>query len=182
MLEIIETELDGVRILKTPVYRDPRGYFHEAFQSEVYAAAGVEVDWKQDNVSVSKKNVIRGLHYQVEHPQAKLVRVAHGEVVDVVVDIRRSSPTLGRHVAIRLAAGDGQALLIPVGFAHGFAVLEEDTVFLYKVSDSYSPQGERTIRWNDSELGIEWPIPSDMAIVSDKDRRGCAFKDADLFP
>jgi dTDP-4-dehydrorhamnose 3,5-epimerase len=144
--------------------------------------AGIDIDWKQDNLSVSSTNVIRGLHYQLIQPQAKLIRIVHGSVFDVAVDIRKASPTYGQHVSFELKAGDGQALLIPAGFAHGFAALEPDTAFLYKVSETYLQRGDRTILWNDPELGITWPVSVEKAIVSAKDRQGTPFKDAEVFP
>ena len=140
------------------------------------------VDWKQDNLSVSAQNVIRGLHYQVSQPQAKLVQAVHGAVFDVAVDIRKSSPTFGKHVSVELRAGDGKAFLIPEGFAHGFAALEPETTFLYKVSAGYFPQGDRSILWNDAELGISWPIAEKDAVISDKDRAASPFRSAELFP
>lgn len=181
-MQINETRIPGVLILESPVYRDARGYFQEAFRRDALLDAGIEIDWKQDNLSVSAQNVIRGLHYQVVRPQAKLIRVVHGAVFDVVVDIRRSSPTFAQHVAVELRAGDGKSMLIPEGFAHGFAALEPDTAFLYKVSEPYYPDGDRTILWNDPELGIEWPLLESEAIVSDKDRSGIPFLRAEVFP
>lgn len=181
-MRIKETSIAGVLILESPVYRDARGYFQEAYRRDALLEAGIDLDWKQDNLSVSQRNVIRGLHYQVIHPQAKLIRVLYGAAFDVVVDIRRSSPTFGRHVSVDLSAGDGIAVLIPAGFAHGFAALEPDTTFLYKVNESYHSEGDRTILWNDPELGIPWPVKEDQAIVSDKDRNGSRFKEAELFP
>jgi dTDP-4-dehydrorhamnose 3,5-epimerase len=181
-MQVTETLIPGVMILEMPVYRDARGYFQEAFRRDALIEAGIDLDWKQDNLSVSARNVIRGLHYQIVQPQAKLIRVVHGAVYDVIVDIRKSSQTLGRHVAFNLKAGDGKAILIPAGFAHGFAALEADTTFLYKVSEGYNPQGDRTILWNDPELAINWPIAESEAIVSEKDRQGCPFRNAEVFP
>jgi len=181
-MKFIETQIPGVVIVESPVFRDSRGYFLEAFRQDALREAGIEIDWSQDNVSVSAEHVIRGLHYQLTRPQTKLVRVAHGAVFDVVVDIRKSSPTFGRHVVVELRAGDGKAVLIPEGFAHGFAVREPDTVFFYKVSASYYPQGDRTILWNDADLAIRWPFPENEAIVSDKDRKGTPFQSAEVFP
>jgi len=181
-MEIIETRIQGLRILKTSVHRDERGYFLEMFRSSALLDAGIDIEWTQDNLSVSHRKVVRGMHYQVEHPQAKLVQVAHGALFDLVIDLRRSSPTFGNHVSVELKAGDGAALLIPIGCAHGFAALQSDTALLYKVSDSYCPQGERTILWNDPDLGIVWPFAEDEVIISEKDRRGSLFKHADVFP
>ena len=181
-MKITETRIPGVVIIEWPVYRDARGSFQEAFRRQQLVDAGIELDWQQDNLSVSAKGVVRGLHYQIVKPQAKLVQVVHGAAFDVAVDIRKSSPTFGQHVAVELRAGSGKCLLVPVGFAHGFAALEPDTVFLYKVSDVYSPEGERTILWNDPNLAIAWPIAAADAIVSEKDQRGSLFRDAEIFP
>lgn len=181
-MQRIETRIPEVAILQSSVFRDARGYFQEIYNRKDLLAMGIEADWKQDNVSVSQRNVVRGLHYQIVEPQAKLVRVVHGAAFDVAVDIRRSSPTFGRHVSVVLKAGDGQAFLIPAGFAHGYAALEPDTTFLYKVDRYYAPQAERTILWNDPELGIPWPVMPDDAIVSAKDLLGKPFNAAELFP
>lgn len=181
-MRITETRIPGVMILEWPVYRDARGSFQEIYRRDALLEAGIDLDWKQDNLSVSARNVIRGLHYQVIQPQAKLVHVVHGAVFDVAVDIRRSSPTFGQLATIELRAGDGRAFLIPAGFAHGFAALEPDTAFLYKVSGLYDAAGERTILWNDPDLHIDWPVLETIAIVSEKDRRGVPFKFAEVFP
>jgi dTDP-4-dehydrorhamnose 3,5-epimerase len=181
-MQITELPLPGVLMIESPTHRDDRGYFQEVFRHDVLIEAGIDVDWKQDNLSVSAKNVIRGLHYQLIRPQAKLIRVVHGAVLDVIVDIRRPSPTFGRHITIELTAKENKAVLIPAGFAHGFAVLEPDTAFFYKVSDLYLPEGDRTMLWNDPQLGIRWPIPEEEVIVSGKDRRGVRFRDAQVFP
>jgi len=177
----IETCIPGVVILQSPVFRDSRGYFQETYNRHALLEVGIDADWKQDNLSVSQTNVVRGLHYQIDQSQAKLVRVVHGAVFDVAVDIRRSSPTFGRHVSVELKAGDGQAFLIPVGFAHGFVALELDTTFLYKVDQYYAPQAERTILWNDPDLSIPWPVSIEETIVSAKDLRGEPFKTAEVF-
>jgi len=144
--------------------------------------AGLPSLWPQDNFSVSSKNVLRGIHYQVHQPQGKLVRVTHGAVLDVVVDLRRSSPTFAKHIAIELTGERCEMLWIPEGFGHGFLALTDVAGFAYKVTDYYSPEGERTILWNDPELAIPWPITPEKAIVSDKDRNGVALRVADIFP
>jgi dTDP-4-dehydrorhamnose 3,5-epimerase len=181
-MHVIETPIPGLIVLQSAVFRDGRGYFQELYRRDAMLEAGIDIDWKQDNLSVSSANVIRGLHYQLIQPQAKLIRIVHGSVFDVAVDIRRSSPTYGQHVSFELKAADGQALLIPAGFAHGFAALEPDTAFLYKVSETYLQKGDRTILWNDPELGITWPVPLEKAIISTKDRQGTPFKSAEVFP
>jgi dTDP-4-dehydrorhamnose 3,5-epimerase len=178
----VETRIPGVLILSSPVFRDSRGYFQEIYRRGALIEAGIDLDWMQDNLSISQKNVVRGLHYQIIQPQSKLVRVVHGAALDVAVDIRRSSPTFGQHVAVELKAGDGQALFIPAGFAHGFVALEPETAFLYKVNDLWAPQGDRTILWNDPELGIAWPVSTLDAIVSAKDQQGMPFRTAEVFP
>jgi dTDP-4-dehydrorhamnose 3,5-epimerase len=146
------------------------------------AEAGLPVNWVQDNFSVSKKSVLRGIHYQVIQPQGKLVRVAHGAALDVAVDLRRSSASFGQHVAVELTAENGTMLWIPEGFGHAFLALTDSVGFAYKVTDYYSSQGERTIRWNDPDIGIRWPVSAADVIVSEKDDRGAALRDAEVFP
>jgi dTDP-4-dehydrorhamnose 3,5-epimerase len=178
----IDTKIPGVVLLQSPVHRDERGYFQELYNEHALREVEIAVEWKQDNLSVSAKNVLRGLHYQLIRPQTKLVQVVHGAVIDVAVDIRKSSPTFGQYVSVELKAGDGQAFFIPAGFAHGFAALEKETVFLYKVSDFYSPEGDRTILWKDSTIGIQWPIDEKDALLSPKDVVGKLFEVAEVFP
>jgi dTDP-4-dehydrorhamnose 3,5-epimerase len=180
-MKVEETLLPGVMKLIPAVYRDNRGAFMETFNLRQMTEAGLPSNWVQDNFSVSKKNVLRGIHYQIMQPQGKLVRVTHGAVLDVAVDLRRSSPTFGRHVAVELNAEDGAMLWIPAGFGHAFLVLSEEAGFAYKVTDYYSQEGERTILWNDEELGIKWPIAAEAAIVSEKDRQGARFASAEVF-
>ena len=144
--------------------------------------AGLPSAWTQDNCSISKKNVIRGIHYQLIHPQGKLVRVTHGAALDVAVDLRRCSPCFGKYVAVELTAESGQMLWIPVGFGHAFLSLTDVTGIAYKVTDEYSPAGERTILWNDPHIAIPWPIDPSLAILSDKDREGFSLNDAEVFP
>ena len=175
------TAIPGVNVYRSPVFHDDRGYFQELFNAPAFHEAGVDLTWVQDNVSCSGKNVVRGLHYQLERPQAKLVRVLRGAVIDYAVDIRRSSPTLGKHISVRLVEGDGQALLVPAGFAHGFVSLEANTVMMYKVSDTQYAAGERTLLWNDPALGIEWPIQAAEAILSAKDRAGSVLSSAETY-
>ncbi len=181
-MQRIETKIRDVVILQSPVFRDGRGYFQEIYSRQALHEVGIDIDWKQDNLSVSQRNVIRGLHYQIVQPQAKLIRVVHGAAFDVAVDIRRSSPTFGQYVALELRAGDGLAFFIPAGFAHGFAALEPDTAFFYKVDRYYAPQGDRAILFNDPDLDIPWPISIEDAIVSAKDLAGTPFRSAEVFP
>ena len=180
-MKVIETALPGVLILEPRIFADDRGCFLETWNLERFAALGLPTHWVQDNLSVSKPGVVRGLHYQTIHPQGKLVRVTAGRVRDVAVDIRRNSRTFGRHVAVDLDAESARMLWIPVGFAHGFAVLEGPATFVYKVTDSYCAAGERTILWNDPALGIDWGIAPESAIVSGKDAAGARFAEAEVF-
>jgi dTDP-4-dehydrorhamnose 3,5-epimerase len=180
-MKIEETSLPGVLLLTPTIYKDERGAFMETFNLKQMAEAGLPAHWVQDNFSISKKHVLRGIHYQVVQPQGKLVRVTHGAVVDVAVDLRRSSATFGQHVAVELSGENGAMLWIPVGFGHAFVVLSEQAGFAYKVTDYYSPAGERTIAWDDPDLAIEWPVAAGNAIVSEKDRRGVRFREAEVF-
>jgi dTDP-4-dehydrorhamnose 3,5-epimerase len=181
-MKITKTSLPGVLVLTAAIYRDRRGAFCETFNQRRWAEAGLPLSWPQDNFSLSKKDVLRGIHYQIIQPQGKLVWVTHGAVFDVAVDLRRSSPTFARHVAVELKAETGEMLWIPEGFGHAFLALTENVGFAYKVTDYYSPAGERTILWNDPDLAIPWPIDLETAILSDKDRSGLALKDAEIFP
>ncbi len=181
-MRLIETDILGVVIFESPIYRDDRGHFQETYNERQFLELGLPIDWKQDNLSLSRKNVVRGLHYQLIQPQGKLVRVVSGAVFDVAVDIRRNSPTFGKHVSIELSAENGLAFYIPVGFAHGFAALTEGACFAYKVTDFYEPSGDRTMLWNDPELGIQWPVASEDAIISAKDLQGKLLRDAEVFP
>lgn len=180
-MKVTETSLPGVLLLTPAIYRDARGAFWETWNLAKCAELGLPSQWIQDNCSYSKKNVVRGLHYQVIQPQAKLVRATSGSVLDVAVDLRRSSPHFGKHVAIELTAENGEMLYIPVGFGHGFVALTENVGLAYKVTDSYCPAGERTLLWNDPELAIDWPVSDSVAILSDKDRKGSLLRDAEVF-
>jgi len=178
-MKVTESELSGVLILEPRVFRDNRGFFLESYNERTMSEAGIGHRFVQDNHSFSTRNVVRGLHYQVR-PQGKLVRVAVGEILDVVVDLRRSSPTLGRWCAMNLSDAKPQMLWIPPGFAHGFRVLSENAHVLYKATDFYDPEAERTIAWNDPVLNIDWQLAGPPTI-SDKDRRAGAFREAELF-
>lgn len=157
-MRVIETKLPGVLVLEPPVHRDERGYFVEVFHEEHYRTLGLPVRFVQDNQSRSFRGALRGLHWQWRRPQAKLVRVVVGEVFDVAVDIRRGSPSFGRWVGIRITAEDFRHVFVPEGFAHGFCVLSDWAEVLYKCTDFYDPGGESGLLWNDSAIGIEWPI------------------------
>jgi len=179
-LKKIPTSLPGVFALEPRVFGDERGFFFESYNRRLMAEVGIVEEFVQDNHSCSSRNVLRGLHYQLKHPQGKLVRVAEGEILDVAVDMRRSSPTFGRWEAVRLSGENKRTLWIPRGFAHGFRVLSEKSHVLYKATDFYSPEHERTLAWNDPELKINWELDGEP-IVSAKDRRGAAFRDAESF-
>jgi dTDP-4-dehydrorhamnose 3,5-epimerase len=180
-MKIEATTLPGVLLLTPAIYRDDRGAFSETFNLRLMTEAGLPTNWVQDNFSISKKNVLRGIHYQIVQPQGKLVRVTHGTVLDVAVDLRRSSPAFGRHVAVELSRENGKMLWIPAGFGHAFLVLSEVAGFAYKVTDYYAPKAERTILWNDPDLAIPWPVAERDAIVSEKDRKGARLKLAEVF-
>jgi dTDP-4-dehydrorhamnose 3,5-epimerase len=162
------------------VFHDERGFFFESYNQRIMAEAGIVDNFVQDNHSCSSRNVLRGLHYQVKHPQGKLVRVVEGEILDVAVDLRRSSPTFGRYESVRLSGENKRMFWIPTGFAHGFLVLSEKAHVLYKATDFYAPESERTLAWNDPQVNIEWPMEG-QPIVSAKDQRGLALADAELF-
>lgn len=169
LVERIETELPGVVIIKPRVFKDPRGFFMESYQRQRFAELGITHDFVQDNHSRSTQGVLRGLHYQLGQPQAKLVRVTLGRVLDVVVDIRRESPTFGRWVSRELSEDNRLMMFAPEGFAHGFLVLSEVAEFQYKCNDFYAPQQERGILWSDPELAIDWPLCGIEPILSDRD-------------
>jgi dTDP-4-dehydrorhamnose 3,5-epimerase len=174
------TALAGVLLLEPRVSADDRGFFLESYNERVFADLGIRDRFVQDNHSFSKQNVVRGLHYQTPHPQGKLVRTVTGEIFDVAVDLRRCSPTFGRWHGEILSAENRRMLWIPTGFAHGFSVLSEDAQVLYKVTDFYRPESERTVIWNDARLRIDWRLQS-KTIISDKDELGVAFSDAETF-
>ena len=170
------TEIEGIVIIEPQVFGDSRGYFMETYQKEKYAAAGIDVTFVQDNESMSRYGVVRGLHYQAEpFAQAKLIRVVSGRVLDVAVDIRKNSPTFGKVFTLELSSENKLQLFLPHGIAHGFAVLSETAVFTYKCDNFYAPQYERTIRFDDPSLAIDWKIPVANRIISDKDKKGLAF-------
>ena len=177
-MNIIETTLPGVLIIEPKVFGDARGYFFESWNRAAFEAAGITNKWVQDNESKSCFGVLRGLHYQAApHTQAKLVRAVAGSVLDVAVDIRKGSPTYGKHVAVELSAGNKRMLYIPRGFAHGFAVLSDEAVFAYKCDNVYMPSSERGILFNDPCLGIDWRVSPGQWILSEKDKRHPAFAD-----
>ena len=180
-MDAIATKIPDVLIIEPKVFGDERGFFYESFNKKKFVeASGVNSEFVQDNHSKSSKGVLRGLHYQIKQPQGKLVRVCQGEVIDVAVDIRKSSATFGQWVGVNLSAENKRQLWVPEGFAHGFVVLSDTAEFLYKTTDYYAPQYERCIRWDDSDLSIDWQY-GDAPLVSEKDAQGMAFKEAELF-
>jgi dTDP-4-dehydrorhamnose 3,5-epimerase len=181
-MKVTKCSIPDVLLLEMDVYSDERGIFMETYQSEKFAQVGITESFVQDNHSGSRKGVLRGLHYQIHNPQGKLVRVVLGEIYDVCVDLRRGSTTFGEWVGITLAAVDNRQVWIPRGFAHGFLVLSEWAEVIYKVTDFYAPEWDRTLVWNDPDVGIEWPIETGrVPIQSARDRNGKRFMDAEVF-
>jgi len=179
-MRVIPTDLPEVLLLEPRIYTDSRGQFYEAFNLQAFEDAGLPTAFVQDNVSRSQKNVLRGLHYQIDRAQGKLVRVSSGTILDVVVDLRRRAPTFGRASTFALAAEAPRLLWIPPGFAHGFLVRSDEAEVTYKVTDIYSPAHERTIAWDDPDLAIDWETSS-PPILSEKDAKGVRFRDAEVF-
>jgi dTDP-4-dehydrorhamnose 3,5-epimerase len=179
-MKIEPTAIPDVRLVEPDVHGDARGFFFESYNRRALAAAGIDAGFVQDNHSRSRRGVLRGLHYQIEHAQGKLVRVAEGEVFDVAVDLRRRSPTFGRHVAMMLSAANRRMLYVPPGFAHGFIVTSESADFLYKTTDYWHPEHERTLLWNDRALGIAWPAGIEP-ILAAKDAAGVPLASADCY-
>lgn len=181
-MKVIPSALTGVMIIEPKVFGDERGFFYESFNARAFEqATGIKQQFVQDNHSRSAKGVLRGLHYQIEHAQGKLVRVTAGEVLDVAVDIRRNSPNFGQWASVLLSAENNRQLWIPEGFAHGFVVLSDFAEFLYKTTDYYTPSAERCIRWNDPDLAIDWQLTG-TPTLSAKDQAGKRLNEADLFP
>lgn len=179
-MEVIKTDIEGVVIIEPKVFNDSRGYFYESFSQREFEEKVCKTTFVQDNQSCSSYGVVRGLHFQKPpYSQSKLVRVVEGAVLDVAVDIRKGSPTFGKHVAVELTADNHRQLFIPRGFAHGFAVLSERVVFQYKCDNYYAPQSEGAIAYDDPALNIDWQIPADKAILSDKDKAHKPLADAD---
>lgn len=181
-MEIQPTALSDVWIIIPQLFGDHRGFFMETYHAKRYAEAGIAATFVQDNHSGSRRGILRGLHYQIQHAQGKLVRAVVGSIFDVVVDLRRSSPTFGQWVGVELSAENHRQLWVPPGFAHGFYVLSDWAEVFYKATDFYAPEWERTLLWNDPALQIAWPIPTGEApILSEKDRQGKRLQDADCF-
>ena len=178
-MAVIKTAIEGVYIIEPTVFGDERGYFFESYNEERFRSeTGIDVHFVQDNESRSKRGVLRGLHFQKKpYAQAKLVRVVQGKVLDVVVDIRKESPTFGKHIAVELSDNNHRQLFIPKGFAHGYVVMEDDTVFQYKCDEFYHPEAEGGIAWNDPDIGIDWGVAESDIILSEKDKRHPLLKE-----
>lgn len=180
-MSVKELALQGVFLIEPKVFGDERGFFYESFNLQAFhEATGTDVSFVQDNHSKSAKNVLRGLHYQIQQAQGKLVRVVQGEVFDVAVDLRKNSPTFGGWVGEILSAENKRQLWVPAGFAHGFVVLSDTAEFLYKTTDYYAPEHERSIQWNDPDIGINWPI-QEQPVLSVKDAQAVSFKQAEVY-
>lgn len=178
-MQVFQTELPGCVLIEPRIFQDDRGFFLETYHRERYANAGVDATFVQDNHSCSQRTTLRGLHYQIDRPQGKLVWVIQGEIFDVAVDLRRCSPTFGKWISVVLNAISHRQLYIPPGFAHGFCALSDRTEIMYKCTDVYSPEGERTIIWDDPTLAITWPV--ELPLLSAKDARGLFFSQAPTF-
>jgi dTDP-4-dehydrorhamnose 3,5-epimerase len=174
-MNVITCDIPGLLVIEPKVFGDARGFFMETWNRQRYAAAGLDWDFVQDNVSLSRHGILRGLHFQNPAGQGKLVYVLQGEVYDVAVDLRKSSPTFGRSYGLMLSAENKRQFFVPPGFAHGFAVLSETALFVYKCTSLYAPQNELTLAWNDPELGINWPL--EAPVLSEKDARGLRLRD-----
>ena len=180
-MNLISTPIRDILLIQPQVFQDDRGFFLESYQKKQFADAGIKVDFVQDNHSKSYRGILRGLHYQLKQPQGKLLRVIAGEIYDIAVDIRKHSPTFGKWFGTYLSSENKQMLWIPVGFAHGFYVTSAEAELLYKSTDYYLPEWERTIAWNDPTINISWPLQNEMPILSLKDKAGKPFLDAEVF-
>lgn len=179
-MDIQQTDFPGLFVITSQVFSDKRGFFKETYQQQRYQDAGIDETFVQDNFSHSSGGILRGLHYQIKRPQAKLVFVIQGEILDVCVDLRKKSPTFGKSFQIKLTAENHQQLFVPAGFAHGFYVLSPQADFMYKCSDYYFPENERTLLWNDPALGIDWPLNGEP-ILSEKDQLGRPLNESEIF-
>jgi dTDP-4-dehydrorhamnose 3,5-epimerase len=181
-MKVEPTSLPGAILINPDVFEDSRGYFMETWNSREFSAAGIDAVFVQDNMSQSARHTLRGLHYQIRQPQGKLVRVVRGEVFDVAVDLRRSSPTFGKHAGVFLSADNKCSFWVPPGFAHGFLVLSNTAEFEYKCTDYYAPEFERAIRWDDPDIGIDWPLPDGaQPLLSARDEAAVSFAQADTY-
>lgn len=179
-IQVLETQLASVKVIEPKVFADERGFFLESYNERAFRESGIEARFVQDNHSSSRRGVLRGLHYQVRQPQGKLIRVLQGEIFDVAVDLRRDSADFGKWTAVTLSKENHRMLWIPEHFAHGFLVLSDVAEVAYKTTDYYAPQWERSLLWNDPEIGVEWPLESEP-ILSEKDRKGHRFSEAEFY-
>ncbi|WP_026377123.1 dTDP-4-dehydrorhamnose 3,5-epimerase [Aestuariibacter salexigens] len=180
-MQVIDTSIDDIKVIEPKVFGDHRGFFMETFRDDWFREQVSDVTFVQDNHSASKQGTLRGLHYQLKQPQGKLVRVVAGSVIDVAVDMRKSSPTFGKHVAVELSTENKRQMWVPGGFAHGFYVTSEYAEFVYRCTDYYAPGDEYCVLYSDPELGIDWQLLNDAPLVSDKDKQGNLFKDATYY-
>jgi dTDP-4-dehydrorhamnose 3,5-epimerase len=180
-MRFFPTQIPDVMLIEPQVFGDNRGFFMETWQRRSFAEHGIDFDFVQDNHSMSGKGILRGLHYQIKHPQGKLVRVISGEVFDVAVDIRKNSPWFGKWTGATLSADNKRMFWVPPGFAHGFYVVSDQAEFVYKCTDFYAPEHERSILWNDPDIGITWPLDGNDPVLSDKDRQAQPFVQAEVF-
>ena len=180
-MQFLPSSIPDVILIQPRLHGDARGFFMETYHAQRFAEAGIDVSFPQDNHSGSKQGVLRGLHYQIRRPQGKLVRCVAGEIFDVAVDIRRSSPTFGRWTGAILSADNKYMLWVPAGFAHGFYVLSDWAELAYKASDFYAPEWDRSVRWNDPQIGIEWPLLPAAPIISEKDKNAPPLSEAEIF-
>jgi dTDP-4-dehydrorhamnose 3,5-epimerase len=180
-MKIIDTAISDLKILEPKVFGDERGFFLETWNANAFAELGLDLKFVQDNHSRSAHGILRGLHYQIRNPQGKLVRVTSGQVFDVAVDLRSKSPTFGQHVGVLLSAENKRLFWVPPGFAHGFYVMSESADFVYKCTEYYTPEFERSLLWNDPSLNIEWPIGNNLPTLSAKDQAGLLLSNAEVF-
>ena len=174
-------EIEGLYVIEPTVYADSRGYFFESYNEADFIKAGIDKKFVQDNQSMSLRGVLRGLHFQKEHPQAKLVRVISGEVYDVAVDLRKGSATFGKYFGVILSAENKKQFFIPEGFAHGFLVRSDEAIFTYKVDNVYAPQAEACILWKDEDINVDWNVDEKEIVMSEKDLRACCLREAEVF-
>lgn len=179
-MQVQNTEIPGVSIIEPEVFEDSRGFFKETYERNRYADAGITAEFVQDNLSRSGRGTLRGMHYQIQHPQGKCVQVFRGEIFDVAVDLRRNSPQFGKWVGVTLSESNHRQLYLPEGFAHGFCVLSETADVFYKCTDFYHPEHERTLLWNDPDVNIQWPVQGEP-ILSEKDRNGTLLSEIETF-
>ena len=179
-MKVTQTKIPGLLMIQPQVFTDTRGYFLESYQQPRYQQAGIDAIFVQQNIACSERGVLRGLHYQIEHPQGKLLQVVQGEVFDVAVDLRHSSPTFGQWEGVRLSEENHTEFFVPIGCAHGYYVLSETATVSYLCTDTYYPEHERTLLWNDTHVGIHWPLDGEQPILSEKDQQGTTWSELEV--